>query len=172
MNNAFLRADCARCAALCCVALAFDKSERFGIDKPAGQPCPHLHASHRCTIHAARGQSGFAGCVDYDCLGAGQRVTQEVFNGRTCWGDHASLRRMMNAFRAMRKVHELLFLLQTAEQLQLSANQRRTASLLVQHLSPRGGWTVDTLSAFERGTLPDTVHAFLKSLRRAARFAG
>ena len=37
-----LRADCARCSALCCVALPYAASADFAYDKPAGRPCRHL----------------------------------------------------------------------------------------------------------------------------------
>ena len=37
-----LTADCSKCAALCCVAMAFDKGDMFGCDKVAGEVCKHL----------------------------------------------------------------------------------------------------------------------------------
>ena len=72
-----LRADCARCAALCCIAPAFAKSSDFAIDKPAGRACPNL-AGSLCSIHDHLTGSGFRGCVVFDCFGAGQRITQEI----------------------------------------------------------------------------------------------
>lgn len=69
-----LLSDCARCAALCCVELAFDRSEAFAFDKPAGEPCRHLQAN-RCSVHALREESGLGGCVAYECFGAGPRAT-------------------------------------------------------------------------------------------------
>ena len=47
-----LRADCTRCAGLCCVAPAFAASADFAIDKPAGHACPNLRDDDRCGIHA------------------------------------------------------------------------------------------------------------------------
>jgi len=72
--SATFAADCAQCAALCCVHTTFTKSADFAIDKPAGTPCPNLGEDHRCTIHADLRPSGFVGCVAFDCFGAGQRV--------------------------------------------------------------------------------------------------
>lgn len=72
-----LEPDCARCAALCCVAPAFAASADFPIDKPAGAPCPHLQADHRCGVHGERLALGFRGCVAFGCFGAGQRATAE-----------------------------------------------------------------------------------------------
>ena len=42
------------------MALAFDASDKFGYDKPAGEPCRHLDVEFRCTIHDKRGDLGFA----------------------------------------------------------------------------------------------------------------
>ena len=42
--RADLRADCAQCFGLCCVAPAFVASADFAITKPAGRPCPNLAA--------------------------------------------------------------------------------------------------------------------------------
>ena len=73
-----LRADCAQCVGLCCVAPAFAVSADFAIDKAAGQPCPNLQADFRCGIHAGLRDRGFRGCAVYDCFGAGQRVSRHV----------------------------------------------------------------------------------------------
>ncbi|HLT10710.1 MAG TPA: pentapeptide repeat-containing protein, partial [Micromonosporaceae bacterium] len=69
-----LRADCSRCAGLCCVVPGFSASSEFAIDKPAGSPCPNLGPDFRCRIHDMLRARGFAGCATYDCFGAGQRV--------------------------------------------------------------------------------------------------
>ena len=104
-GDASLHGDCRRCAGLCCVALAFDRSALFGEDKPAGQVCRHLSPADRCCIHADRASSGYAGCVAYDCLGAGQLATQ-LFGGRS-WRDCADGgRAMFAAFAQARRVHE------------------------------------------------------------------
>lgn len=72
---AHLRADCSACVALCCVVPPFDADQGFGFDKPAQTPCQHLCADHRCGIHESLASRGFEGCVAFDCLGAGQRLT-------------------------------------------------------------------------------------------------
>jgi hypothetical protein len=112
-----LRADCARCFALCCVAPAFARSADFAIDKPAGTPCPNLLADFRCDIHTNLRRSGFTGCTVYDCFGAGQHVAQDSFAGRD-WRTHPELREQMFAvFDVMRHLHELLFYLTAARAL-------------------------------------------------------
>jgi hypothetical protein len=119
-----LRADCTRCAALCCVALAFDRSALFAYDKKAGEACRHLDRNGRCAIHASRKEVGFGGCAAYDCLGAGQFVTQTVFGGRS-WRDDASLLGpMIMAFALVRELRGLLLLL-NAKHVELPDPARR-----------------------------------------------
>ncbi|HET6483898.1 MAG TPA: pentapeptide repeat-containing protein [Actinoplanes sp.] len=109
-----LHADCARCAALCCVAPAFARSSDFAIDKPAGTACRNLGDDFRCTIHQRLETSGFHGCVVFDCFGAGQRLTQETFGGRD-WRTAPELAGPMFAsLPIMRQLHELLWYLTEA----------------------------------------------------------
>jgi uncharacterized protein YjbI with pentapeptide repeats len=104
-----LRADCSRCAGLCCVAPAFSASADFAIDKPAGRPCPHLRDDFRCGIHDRLRPSGFPGCAAFDCFGAGQRVVQVTFGGQDWRTSPAVARRMFAAFAVVRDLHELLW---------------------------------------------------------------
>ena len=114
-----LQADCASCFGLCCVALPFARSADFAVDKPAGQPCTHLDDDFRCGIHAQLRERGFAGCTVFDCLGAGQKVSQVTFGGRD-WRSHpGTARRMFAVFPVVRQLHELLRYL--AEALDLAA---------------------------------------------------
>lgn len=165
MDTATMRADCARCAALCCVALAFDRSPLFAVTKANGVACPNLDSKHRCRIHAERARRGFSGCVGYECLGAGQRVTQEVFGGRT-WRENTSLLGpMTDAFLAMRGVHQLLVLLDAAARMQLSSDERAQLEGYQRSLQPTGGWTQEALAAVQRDDVAAKVGRFLKSLR-------
>jgi len=109
-----LRTDCSKCAALCCVVLAFDKSKDFAFDKNPGEPCRNL-SGHSCTIHDTLTQEGFPGCVAYDCLGSGNRVVQEVFEGQTWQEDPRLISAMIEAFSAMREVHKRIDFLRAAE---------------------------------------------------------
>lgn len=105
MRRLDLLPDCGSCAALCCVATAFDAGEDFAIDKPAGARCPHLTNDHRCAIHAERAARGFRGCTAYDCHGAGPHVTRTL-------GPDA-----LAAFLERRELHERLWLLTEARRL-------------------------------------------------------
>ena len=116
-DRSALRADCAQCSGLCCVATTLTRSADFAIDKPAGVPCPHLRGDFACGIHDRLPALGFPGCATYDCFGAGQRVTRETFDGRT-WQDHPeSADQVFRVFGVMRGLHELLWLLLEAQSL-------------------------------------------------------
>ena len=117
-----LRADCGRCAGLCCVAPAFAKSSDFAIDKPAGRPCPNLAADFRCGIHDRLPERGFPGCVVFDCFGAGQQVTQVTFGGREWLGTPGIAGQMFAVLPVMRQLHELLWYV--TEALELTAARR------------------------------------------------
>ncbi|GAA4317018.1 hypothetical protein BJY14_001136 [Actinomadura luteofluorescens] len=109
-----LRADCASCFGLCCVALPFARSTDFAVDKDAGEPCRNLLADFRCGIHADLRRRGFPGCTVFDCFGAGQKVSQETFSGRDWRGDPEAAHRMFAVFPVMRQLHELLWYLDQA----------------------------------------------------------
>jgi hypothetical protein len=116
-ERADLRADCGSCAGLCCVVPAFTASSDFAIDKPSGVACPHLATDDfGCTIHADLRDRGFPGCTVYDCFGAGQRVVQEHFGGRT-WRTSPEIRdEQFATFETVERLHELLwYLLEAAE---------------------------------------------------------
>lgn len=160
-----LNEDCTNCAALCCVALAFDKSDLFAIDKVNGQPCPNLDKGGICSIHQNLEKQGFGGCVRYSCNGAGQRVVQEVFGGRSWQDDRDLLTPMLRCFSILGEVHDLLILLRAAEKLDLPPDPMRQLARFNTELSPEGGWNIETLEAFEPGPFSAEVYQFLQSLK-------
>jgi uncharacterized protein YjbI with pentapeptide repeats len=109
--TAELRADCAACTGLCCVALAFTRSADFARDKRAGEPCVNLGPAHRCGIHTRLRDSGYQGCSVYDCFGAGQRLSQVTFGGRDWRDAEDGGAAMFAALPLMRQLHELLWYL-------------------------------------------------------------
>ncbi|GAB1642921.1 pentapeptide repeat-containing protein [Krasilnikovia sp. MM14-A1259] len=123
-EDRILRADCTRCAGLCCVAPAFAKSSDFAIDKPAGRPCPNLGRDFRCDIHPHLRERGFGGCVVFDCFGAGQQVTQVTFGGRDWRSEPDLAGPMFAALPVMRQLHELLWLVTEARRLPAVAEAR------------------------------------------------
>ncbi len=160
-----LTPDCNQCAALCCVFLAFDEGESFGFDKAAGEPCRNL-SRHACTIHADLATTGFKGCVHFDCQGAGQRVVQEVFAGRS-WRDQPELAAPMEAaFRAMRRLHEDYALLTAAPRLFLTAQEEALRTNLLSALAAQSPQTEASLAAYKSGPLPRAVKDYLATLRQ------
>jgi uncharacterized protein YjbI with pentapeptide repeats len=171
-----LRADCAQCAGLCCVALALTASADFAIDKPAGEPCPNLKHDFRCGIHARLRDGGFPGCTVYDCFGAGQKVTQVTYGGRD-WRQAAdSGAQMFEAFAVMRLLHELLWYLTEAvelapslddalrralddtEQLALGSPESLTALDVLAHRSRINDLLLRTSELVRAGVLPTPIN--------------
>ncbi|WP_439331481.1 pentapeptide repeat-containing protein [Nonomuraea candida] len=114
-----LLSDCESCFGLCCVALPFSASADFATDKDAGRPCHNLRDDFRCSIHTRLRESGFPGCTVFDCFGAGQKVSQVTFEGRSWREAPQTARQMYTVFPVMRQLHELLWYL--AEALTLEA---------------------------------------------------
>lgn len=71
-----LQSDCSACCGLCCSALYFAKIDGFPEDKVAGKACLHLRCDYQCNIHHQLMKKGYHGCIGYDCMGAGQKLTQ------------------------------------------------------------------------------------------------
>ena len=110
----------ASCFGLCCVALAFERSADFPIDKRAGEPCRNLQQDFGCGIHDRLREEGFRGSAVYDCFGAGQQVAQVTFGG-VSWRDAPDTSAAMFAvLPVMRQLHEMLWYL--AEALSLPAS--------------------------------------------------
>lgn len=109
-NN--LKSDCNNCFGLCCVALPYGKSADFPFNKDGGVPCRNLCSNNLCSIHDKLRETGFRGCVSYECFGAGQHVSQSIFNGKD-WrdsGEHAE--EMYAVFPLVQQLHEMLWYLQ------------------------------------------------------------
>ena len=94
------------------MAIAFGRSADFAFDKAAGEPCRHLTGDHRCSIHATLRADGMAGCTVYDCFGAGQRVT--AAGAEWCGTPASGAETVFARFRAVRDLHEILWLLAQA----------------------------------------------------------
>lgn len=115
-DRSALRANCADCFALCCTAFGFQRSADFPIDKPAGTPCLNLTDDFSCSVHESLRARGFRGCTVFDCFGAGQFVSQDLFAG-TSWRDRPETSaEMFSTFGVVRQLHEMLwYLVEAAE---------------------------------------------------------
>ena len=114
LDRKSLRPDCGNCFALCCTALGFSRSTDFAIDKPAGTPCKNLDSDFSCTIHETLRPRGFSGCTVFDCFGAGQNVSQNLFHGISWKEEPATAKDMFPAFKVARQLHEMLWYLAAA----------------------------------------------------------
>lgn len=158
-----LRANCANCFALCCTAFGFQRSADFPVDKPAGTPCLNLTDDFSCSIHESLRARGFRGCTVFDCFGAGQYVSQNLFGG-TSWKDRPDTStEMFSAFAVVRQLHEMLwYLLEAADRAstsELSEPVAQHRSAIVQILDGNASEVracdVDRIRADVRRTLMD-----------------
>lgn len=102
--------DCSKCFALCCVALPYNKSADFPCDKPSGVPCHNLNSNYLCNIHNDLKEKGFNGCVTFECFGAGQHVSQNIFNN-TSWKNNEIKEDMFNVFPIVHQINEMIYYL-------------------------------------------------------------
>ncbi|GAA3020310.1 pentapeptide repeat-containing protein [Streptomyces fulvorobeus] len=166
-----LRADCANCFGLCCVALTLTASADFAISKEAGKPCHNLRDDFRCGIHTRLRSEGFSGCTVYDCFGAGQKVSQETYGGRDWRREPGTAQQMFQVFPVMRQLHELLWYLTEALALPAAAplhadlGQARDAT---EHLTDR---PAGTLAELDVSAHRDAVAALLLRTSQLVRAA-
>ena len=117
-----------------------------------------LYASHE-DLEAC----GFGGCVAYSCAGAGQRVTQDLFDGETWRDDPDLLTHMTRALRVLRPIHEALLVLQEAAALPLPEDLQARCSELTRALCPENPasvWDFEDDSVQEAlASLPDFVES-------------
>lgn len=166
-----LSADCANCAGLCCVALAFAKSADFAFDKAAGDPCENLEDDFRCRIHPHLRDRGFAGCTVFDCFGAGQQVTQHTFGGAT-WHDGGETRSGMFAvFPVVRQLHELLWYLQEALRLPAAVRLHPRLRAARQAVRAAADDTPERISALDIDALRAPAAELLREAARLTREA-
>jgi hypothetical protein len=158
-----LRADCARCTGLCCVAPAFARSSDFAFDKPAGTPCRHLQADALCGVHGDLRERGMAGCTVFDCFGAGQALSERVDWRR---GDRAEA---FAAFPPLRDLHELLRYLVEAHDLVLGGSapgscDESGSAPATDHSGPEAGTAPDA----DQGGLLHRLAAAIEETERLA----
>jgi len=163
MRRLDLTADCLRCAALCCVALPFDASDDFAVDKPAGVACRYLRPDCRCGIHPELRTRGFPGCAQFDCYGAGPRVTRE-FEGAPLNDPERD-----EAFRILRGVYELLWLLTEAVKLCAGTHEELAARLAaeISALEAIPVRPIRVLSELDLSTLTRAAHRLLRQVGSA-----
>lgn len=158
-----LTPDCTNCAALCCVAYPFDIGVEFALSKDTDSPCPNL-CNHVCSIHDTLTPDGFAGCVAYSCAGAGQRVTQVLFDGESWRNDEDLLSHMTYALRVLRPIHEALLILREASHLPIPPSFKTKCTTLMQALCPQDATSIWDFEAHEVQDALAEVPEFIPSL--------
>lgn len=106
--------DCEKCYGFCCVALYFSKCDGFPTDKVAGKPCINLKDDFTCKVHKNLRKKGLKGCTSYDCFGAGQKVAQERYKGKSWKNSPGLSQEMFDVFLVMRQLYEMLWYLNEA----------------------------------------------------------
>lgn len=127
-----LKIDCPNCCGICCAALYYAKSEGFPSDKPAGQPCGMLSEDFSCSIHEKLASCNLKGCMAYDCLGAGQKVTQNIYKGKD-WRSTPQIKdQMFQVFLIVYQLHQMLWYLTEALTLTCAVKYKDQINILIQ----------------------------------------
>ena len=126
-----LAANCGECCGICCVALYFTKMDGFPEDKRPGKPCSNLTDDFKCKIHSDLMKHQLKGCMAYDCFGAGQKVTREIYKGLD-WREHSDCAgEMFQVFLIVYQLHQMLWYLIEAHKA-TSKNIQNQLTLLIQ----------------------------------------
>lgn len=108
-----LKIDCKNCFGLCCVSLYFSKSEGFPTDKEAKEPCINLEPDFRCKVHSKLLDKGLKGCISYDCFGAGQKVSRDIYKEKDWLQNPELANEIFEVFCIINKLHEMLWYLKS-----------------------------------------------------------
>ena len=158
-------ADCRRCCGLCCLVPAYLKVQGFPFDKPAGKPCPQLQRSGFCGIHDQRHEMGFGACSSFDCHGAGQWITQQLFAGASWRDSRTTALDMAAAWNHWLPRFESAALLEAA--LPLAGKEQR--ALLETRIDELLDPSRYTMPHTDRGRLRQETLVFIRSLLRMER---
>ena len=156
-----LQADCQSCFGLCCTALNIVASSDFAINKPAGTPCPNLQDNYSCHIHSQLRETGFKGCTVFDCLGAGQQVSQVTFHGQDWRQSREHADKMFRVFPIMEQLYEMIAYV--AEALSYQVDNMLYEQLLakLKHLQQTIAQDADTLLALDMVAIRMPINALL-----------
>lgn len=106
-----LRINCNNCSGLCCVALCFRKIDGFPNNKSAGKACKYLLSDYKCEIHSKLSDMNMKGCLNYDCYGAGQKVSGKIFKDLD-WKKNPEISKdIFQVFLKVMQLHQILWYL-------------------------------------------------------------
>lgn len=153
-------ADCSRCCGLCCFVPAYLREQGFPFDKPAEKACRHLLRNGLCGIHARRVEMGFGACGSFECHGAGQWITQQLFGGAGWQDSPATAQAMARAWNHWLPRFESAALLEAA--LPLAGEQH--AALLEARIDALLDATRDAMPHPDRRRLRQETLALIRTL--------
>ncbi len=134
----------------------------FAIDKKTGLPCPNLLPSGKCAIYNERHSLGFNGCIHYDCLGAGQRLTNYH---REVGSSFLTTDALLSLFFKIYQTHELLLVLLQAFKLPIKAEDRIALKYFVAQMN-KSHESLDWLKTLSDDCLQEKIRAFLRTLSK------
>lgn len=161
MSYSNLQADCEKCFGLCCVALYFSATEGFPVNKDAGMPCINLQDDFRCSVHNNLKKKGLKGCIAYECIGAGQRVSQITYGGHDWKQNPESAKQMFDVFIIMKQLHEMLWYLEEALALQYEHNMKDNLNAMINDIERLTLLSVDSLMELDLGARRAGVNTLL-----------
>jgi uncharacterized protein YjbI with pentapeptide repeats len=162
-----LVADCANCVGLCCVALAFERSDDFAFTKDAGTECRNLDVDYRCRIHPLLRAEGMKGCTVFDCHGAGQKVSQTIFGGASWRDSPGTADAMFAVFRIVRQLHEMLWYLRAASRAE--SNTRAEIESMYETIDSLSRLTREDILALELDSIRQLVNPLLSAVSESTR---
>lgn len=164
-----LRNDCSKCFGFCCIALYFSSSDGFPADKAAGKPCINLQQDFKCAVHKNLREKGLKGCTAYECFGAGQKVAQVTYGGRSWLEDEESSQQMFDVFLIMRQLHEMLWYLKEALRIGGNGNIQSQLSQLISKTEALTLLSCDSLIALDLKTHRTEVNSLLEKISEIVR---
>ncbi|NSB34672.1 pentapeptide repeat-containing protein [Clostridium saccharoperbutylacetonicum] len=169
MINESLRINCEKCFGFCCVALYFSASEGFPTNKEAGKPCLNLKSDFTCKIHKNLRKKGLKGCTAYDCFGAGQKVAQVTYAGQDWQKAPEVAEEMFEVFLIMRQLHEMLWYLTQAANVQTEEKIKTKLNSLISEMNNITQSTPEVIIKLDVEAYRDKVNYLLKQTSEAVR---
>jgi hypothetical protein len=132
----------------------------------------HLQGDFRCGIHDRLRPEGMPGCTVFDCFGAGQRITQQTFGGRS-WREAPDIAAAQFALLpVVRQLHEMLWYLTEALSLPAAEPLRGEVRALLGRTEELAGGTPQELLSVEVGDHRRVVGELLSQVSERVRGRG
>ncbi|MGL5676802.1 MAG: pentapeptide repeat-containing protein [Cellulosilyticaceae bacterium] len=169
MNLKELHIDCKNCSGLCCVALYCSKIDGFPENKDAGVPCKHLEADFKCDIHGELIEKNLRGCLNYECFGAGQKVTR-MYADKGGWEQNPSQRaEIYQVFLGVTQLYQMRWYLLQALELHVSSERDGAIEKLIQENGEIVEQEPKKILSYDLEAYRERVNVLLKALTNQVR---